>query len=78
MILKPGVQTTEFLVTALTAVGAVVASAADVLPARYAAIAAAVSTGLYAISRGLAKLGATLGPVPVVNPPVPPPPTTAV
>jgi hypothetical protein len=53
---KPGWQTTEFWVTALTIAGLVVASAAASLSPRYAAIGAAVSAGLYAVSRGLAKL----------------------
>lgn len=73
MLLKPGYKTTELLVTVLTSVGALVAAIADQLPPRYAAIAAAASTGAYAVSRGLAKLGATLGPVPT-NPVPPPPP----
>lgn len=58
MIPKPGYKTTEFLVTALAALGALIAALADKLPARYAAIASAVSLGCYAISRGLTKLGA--------------------
>lgn len=68
MIPKPGYKTTEFIATALAAVGALVAAFADKLPARYAAIAAAVATGCYAISRGLTKLGA-YAPAP---PPAPP------
>lgn len=78
MRLKPGYKTTELAVTVLTALGALVASIDGQLPPRYAAIAASVSTGLYAVSRGLAKLGVTLGPVPVTQAPpppqVPPPP----
>jgi hypothetical protein len=53
---KPGWQTTEFWVTTLTIAGLVVASAAATLSPRYAAIAAALSAGLYSLSRGLAKL----------------------
>jgi hypothetical protein len=63
---KPGFKTTEFWVTVLTSAAALVAALSGNLAPRYAAIAAAVSTGLYAIGRGLAKV-----PTPVV-PPAPP------
>lgn len=77
MLLKPGYKTTELLLTVLVSVGALAAALADQLSPKWAAMAAAVSQGAYAISRGLAKLGATLGPVPtvatpVVQPPAPP------
>lgn len=72
-MLKPGYKTSELLVTVLTAVGALAAALAGELNPRYAAIAAAVSTGAYAVGRGIAKAGATLGPVPTV--PAAPPPT---
>jgi hypothetical protein len=65
-MLKPGWKTTEFAVTVLTAVAAFVASVADYLPPRYAALTAAVIGGLYAVSRGLAKQ-----PPAVVPPPSP-------
>jgi hypothetical protein len=55
-MLKPGYKTSEFWVTALTIAGLVVSSAAASLSPRYAATGAAVSAGLYALSRGLAKL----------------------
>ena len=54
---KPGWRTTEFWVTTLTSVAALVAALASQLSPRYAALAAAVSEGLYALSRGLAKFG---------------------
>jgi hypothetical protein len=54
--LKPGWQTSEFWVTALTIAGLVISSIAAPLAPRYAALGAAISAGLYAISRGLAKL----------------------
>lgn len=54
--MKPGQKTTEFLVTVCIIVGAVAFAIADKLPPRYAAIAASVSAGAYAISRGLAKI----------------------
>jgi len=54
--MKPGYKTTEFWVTVLTAVGALIAALADQLPPKYAALGAAISSGLYAISRGLAKV----------------------
>jgi CHASE2 domain-containing sensor protein len=65
---KPGWKTTEFAVTVLTALAALIAALAGQLSPRYAAIAAAVSVGLYAVSRGLAKV-----PTPVI-PPAPPTP----
>lgn len=55
-MLKPGYKTTEFWINALTIAGLVVSSLAFSLSPRYAAIGASVSAGLYAISRGLAKL----------------------
>jgi len=72
-MLKPGYKTTEFWVTALTSAAALVAALSGHLSPRYAAIAAAVSTGLYAIGRGLAKV-----PTPIVQPTTvaPPPPPT--
>ena len=74
MNIKPGYKTTEFIVAVLTIIGEVVASAANWLPARYAAIAAAVSAAAYALSRGMAKT-----PVIVAGPTTPAPasqPTT--
>jgi predicted acyltransferase len=71
---KPGWKTSEFAVTVITAAAALLAALAGQLSPRYAAIAAAVSVGLYAVSRGLAKV-----PTPVVPPVAPttvvPPPT---
>jgi len=54
---KPGYKTTEFAVTVLTALAALIAALSGHLGPRYAAIAAAVSTGLYAVSRGITKTG---------------------
>jgi len=56
---KPGIKTTELLVTILTDVGVVASSLAGVLPARYAAFAAA-ATVAYSISRGIAKAGVSV------------------
>jgi hypothetical protein len=53
-------------VTVITSLAALIAALSGNLSPRYAAIAAAVSTGLYAIGRGLAKV-----PTPIV-PPAPP------
>lgn len=64
--MKPGYKTTEFLVAVLVGVATLIASIADYLPPRYAAIASAIVGGAYAISRGLAKV-----PTPVI-PPAPP------
>jgi hypothetical protein len=55
---NPGYKTTEFLVAVLTAVGALAAALTGNLAPRYAAIAASISTGAYALARGLAKFGA--------------------
>jgi hypothetical protein len=55
-MLKPGWKTSEFWVTALTIAGLVVSSLAAPLSPRYAALGASAAAGLYAISRGLAKL----------------------
>jgi hypothetical protein len=54
--LKPGYKTTEFLITAATAVGLILAASADWLPPKYAALGATVSAAAYALARGLAKL----------------------
>ena len=62
--MKPGFKTTEFIVNACVIVGAVAFAVADKLPARYAAIAAAISAGAYAVSRGLAKVGPPNPPTP--------------
>lgn len=56
--MKPGYKTTEFWVTTLTSLAALVAALTSNLNPRYAAIGAAVSSGLYAVSRGLTKNGA--------------------
>jgi hypothetical protein len=69
---KPGYKTTEFWVSALTAVGLLVAAASTSLPPRYAAIGAAVSSSAYAISRGIAKISASWGTL--TPPPEPPSP----
>lgn len=56
MALKSGIRTTEFWVTALTTVGSIAAFIAGLpITAPTVAIAAAVSSSAYAISRGLAK-----------------------
>ena len=64
---KPGYKTTEFAVTVLTCVGILAAALASQLTPRYAAIATAISSGAYALSRGLAKLVAPAAVT--VNPP---------
>ena len=55
--MKPGYKTTEFLVSVLTALGALLASLVGELSPKYAALASAISLGAYAISRGLTKAG---------------------
>jgi hypothetical protein len=52
---KPGLHTTEFWVTVLTLLAFLIFAIADALPDKWAAIAGAVSAGLYAVGRGLAK-----------------------
>jgi hypothetical protein len=56
---KPAYKTTEFWVSVGTSIGSIALAVADVLPTKWAAIATTVSTGAYAISRGLAKSGVT-------------------
>lgn len=51
----PGWQTSEFWMTALGHVGLVLAAASGALPAKYAAVAGAVSQVAYMLSRGFAK-----------------------
>jgi hypothetical protein len=64
-MLKPGYKTTEFAVTVLASVAALVAALAGHLSPKYAALATSVSVGLYAVSRGLAKIS------PPSSPPTP-------
>lgn len=64
---KPGYLTTEFWVTTLTSVAALVAALTSNLNPRYAAIGAAVAEGLYALSRGITKHGVALAHRPVVQ-----------
>lgn len=74
---RRGFQTTEFWVVVATNVGILAAALADALPAKYAAIASAVSTAAYAISRGLTKVAppvvAVTGTVPQSTVPTTPP-----
>ena len=60
--LKPGYKTTEFWATGAVDVAAFIASISGNLPAKWAAIAGAASSGLYAVSRGLTKHGASAPP----------------
>jgi hypothetical protein len=57
---KPGRRTTELWLTLATDVALLAGALAEALPPRWAAIAAAISNGLYALSRGWAKSGAGL------------------
>jgi hypothetical protein len=54
---RPGVKTTEFLVTIAAAVLPFIdlVGLVELLPDRYAAIALAIISALYSVSRGLAK-----------------------
>jgi len=71
--LKPGYKTTELAVVILTDVGLILASSADWLPPRYAALGSTVSAAAYALARGLAKLNPPKSVEPVTLAPAPPP-----
>ena len=77
-MLKPGIKTTEFAVTVLTSLGALVAALAGDLAPHWAAIAAIVSSSAYALARGLAKMTPPVvavthtAPTQAVTPPTPP------
>lgn len=67
MTVKSGHKTTEFLFTALVAIGSVAAALAGDLSPRYAALASAVSAAAYAISRAITKNGVASSPTTVVT-----------
>jgi hypothetical protein len=67
--MSAGVKTTELWLTLATDVGLVAAAAADALPPKWAAVAAAIANAAYALARGLAK---TATPIVVAAPPAPP------
>ena len=73
---KPGWKTTEFAVTVLTSLAALVASLAGYLTPRYAAIASAVAVAGYSIARGLAKVPTPIVPAAAPTTVAPPPPPT--
>ena len=54
-ITTPGWQTSEFWMTTLGHVGLILAAASGALPAKYAAIAGALSQVAYNLSRGITK-----------------------
>ena len=60
MPVKPGVHTSEFWLSVLVVLGVGIDALAGSLPDRYAGIAVAVASGLYALSRGLAKRSTVL------------------
>lgn len=73
-----GLKTTELWLAVATDIGVIAASLADALPAKWAAVAAAVSSAAYALARGLAKNGGTTvttPPAPVTVTVTPTPPT---
>lgn len=59
-VTKPGYKTTEFYVAVLTAFASLVAAIDGGLPPKYAAIGAAIASGAYSISRGIAKFGPSI------------------
>lgn len=60
---KPGLFTTEFILTVLVQLGVFCSAIGDVLPAKWAAAASAVSAGAYALSRGWAKSQVPVAPI---------------
>lgn len=86
MIVKPGYKTTELLASVLAALAAWLSVWQDTLEPRWAALATGLVAGLYAVSRGLTKLGAYYGAAkatpgvvaPVATAPVPTPPAAGV
>jgi hypothetical protein len=85
MSVKPGYKTTELLVSALAGAGAWLAAWDGTLPAKYAALASAVSAAAYALSRAITKHGVATSGQPVVTvpaapvpAPTPPPPGQAI
>lgn len=57
---KPGYKTTEFWLTVTVSIATLLGALAGVVPPQTAAILAAISNGLYAISRGMAKQAVTV------------------
>ena len=55
--MKTGYKTTEFWVTVLAILASVLVASDDLLEPKYSGIAAAIASGMYAISRSLAKRG---------------------
>lgn len=53
--MKAGIKTTEFWMTIVTIVASAAATLQDILDPKYAAIAAAISSVGYSISRSLVK-----------------------
>jgi len=54
--MKPGYKTTEFWVAIIIAVSTFVASLADALGPKYAALSSSIVGAGYAVARGLAKV----------------------
>jgi len=52
---RKGFHTSEFIVTTAASVAAILAAVSGILDGQVAAVVVAISEGLYAISRGLAK-----------------------
>lgn len=52
---KPGIFTTEFILTLLVQLAALCSALGDTLPPKWALASSSVSAGLYALSRGWAK-----------------------
>ncbi len=53
--MKPGYKTTEFWLTVATNLAAILCAFAGTLPPEKAAVCMAISNGIYAAARGLAK-----------------------
>ena len=57
--MSSGVKTTEFWVTAFVILGTVLDSLKGNLSSEWAAVAGSIAAGAYAVSRAIAKRGAT-------------------
>lgn len=57
--MTPGMKTTELYLTIATDAGLIATALAGALPPKWAAVAATVANVFYALSRGLAKQGAS-------------------
>lgn len=74
--MKPGYKTTEFWGKTALQAAVLIAALSSHLSPKWAALAGALSEGLYALSRGWAKGSVPVVPAPIPPAPVVPPPAT--